>query len=92
MKQKKEEPVLPKLLAEIARLQEAEELLSELYGQIDPYHGSQIPRQHEYDISEIEQTKELAGVLQDAVYEKKIRYYTLEFRKLENTIVVRWGD
>lgn len=45
-----------------------------------------------YGFSEIELAKELAAVLADAVYAKQVRYYTLEFRQLENTIVVRWGN
>lgn len=45
---------------------------------------------HEYPMSEFENAKELAGVLEDAVFQKRLRYYTVEFRK--STIVLCWGN
>jgi hypothetical protein len=45
---------------------------------------------HEYPMSEFENAKELAGVLQDAVSQKRLKYYTVEFQK--STIVLHWRN
>lgn len=41
-------------------------------------------------MSELENAKKLAGVLGDAVLQKRLRYYTVEFT--ENTIILYWGN
>lgn len=48
-------------------------------------------RTQEYSWAEIDSARELTSVLQDAVYAKQIRSYTVEFNKAGNGILIRWS-